>query len=124
VAFEFLLPWMVLVLLAGKVMEQDVPVMEVVFGSLCTVALLLAVARSVAVTAFPFSRAFTTKQAQNTGLMLMAFLGMGALAALQEGVRQLPWGQPVGSVVLVPVVLWQARALRNLRMDRRNLPVV
>ena len=124
VAFAFLLPWMVLVLVAGKLMAQDVALMDVVFGTLATVTLLLVVARSVARSAFPFSRQFTTKQAQNMGLMMMGFLLVGALMAAQTGLKALPGGQEVGAVVLVPVVLWLARRLRDLQMDRGSLPVV
>ncbi len=122
VAFAFLLPWMVVVLVAAKVMEEQAPLMDIVFGGLFAVCLLLLVARRIAVTAFPFSRQFTAKQAQSTGLMLLGFLLVGVMAAVMHGVQLLPAGQEFGALLLLPVIWWQAQSLRRLRMDADTLP--
>jgi len=122
--FAFLLPWIALVLLAAAFMSADLPIMDVLFGTVFAMSVTLLAARKLTTSAFPFSRPFVQRSGQQTGLVFFSMLVLGVLAFVQHLLGGLDLGLELATVVLLPVVYWQMRTLRTLRVDPRSIPPV
>lgn len=121
-SFAFLLPWMVLVLLASRLMSQNLPLTDVAFGTAIAITVTLFAARLVVTDAFPFSRAYSPKQNQRFGLFFCTMLGLGLVAGLQRALAEVTGAVEIGTLVLVPVIVLQMRSLRGMRIDPRTIP--
>jgi hypothetical protein len=121
-SFAFLLPWMVLVLLASRLMSQDLPLTDVAFGTAIAIVVTLFAARLVVTDAFPFSRAFSPKQNQRFGLFFGTMICLGLVAGLQRLLAEVTGAVEIGTLVLVPVIVLQMRSLRNMRVDPKTIP--
>ena len=49
-------------------------------------------------------------------------LGVGLLGALQSALAQVSWAQEIGTLVMLPLIVWQARRLRRLQVDAKAIP--
>ncbi len=116
VLFAFLLPWLLLVLAAGGLLQQEMDVVQMLSGTALALLVLLGMARRIVTQELPFSRTFTTKRAQQTALMFGAMVLGGLLLAAQKLLAEVAYGSAAALLVAVPVIAWQARSLRNLRV--------